>query len=231
MIGQLFPEQFDNTFRGHKAALWIFGFLLLLKITMGANSTFNGANVAANADGIPLARYSADAARTIVVEFSLLGIANLALCLIGVLALARYRSMVPLLFALFLAEFLSRRETLACLPTARPDGLRGWQVAGLPRPRLIVETPSREPQHGELHRRHRILVAGRPQKRGPCRPEAVRIQGWRSLHDHHRIRQRRGPDHPVTRRLIWPIRAATTTLLRLHRRPASASSRAAAPPP
>ena len=119
MIGQLFPEQFDNTFRGHKAALWIFGFLLLLKITMGANSTFNGANVAANADGIPLARYSADAARTIVVEFSLLGIATLVLCLIGVLALARYRSMVPLLFALFLAEFLSRRVLLGLLPIPR----------------------------------------------------------------------------------------------------------------
>jgi len=128
MIEKLFPEQFDNTFRGQKAGLWIFGLLLLMKITMGVNSTFNAATVATRADGIPLASYPAAAAGTIIAEFALLGVANLALCLVGVMALVRYRSMVPALFALLLVEFLARRVLLQLLPIARAGSPPGGYV-------------------------------------------------------------------------------------------------------
>lgn len=53
MVGRPFPERVDNTHRGHKLALWLFGLLLLVRGTMGINSIVNARSVATTADGIP----------------------------------------------------------------------------------------------------------------------------------------------------------------------------------
>ena len=119
MLNQLLPERIDNSYRGHKVALWLFGLLLLMRTVMSVNSIFNAPDVLVSADGIPLQTYPAAAARTIVALFALLGASNLLFCVLGVLALIRYRSMVPLLFGLMLMYHLSARAILFALPIPR----------------------------------------------------------------------------------------------------------------
>jgi hypothetical protein len=97
-----------------------------MRVAMSVNSIFNGSDVASSADGIPLHTYTSAAAQTIVSLFALLGLSHLMICIVGIFALVRYRSMVPLMFALLLLEHLSRRLILKFLPIVRtgtPPGL------------------------------------------------------------------------------------------------------------
>ncbi|MGE5277062.1 MAG: hypothetical protein ACM3SU_08715 [Acidobacteriota bacterium] len=126
MFDRLLPRRIDNTFPGRTPALWLFGLLLLAKAAMSLNSIFNGYAVATSADGIPLDAYTPAAARTVLSLFALLALCQLVMCLLGLLALVRYRAMVPLLFALFLLEFACRRLVLLAMPiarTGRPPGV------------------------------------------------------------------------------------------------------------
>ena len=112
------PKALDNDYRGHVVAPWLLGPLLLLKLGMSVNSIFNGAYVASQADGLPLDAYPADAAKTIVSLFGLWGISHLALVMLGVLVLVRYRSALPLAFAGLLAEQLGRKAVVHFHPIA-----------------------------------------------------------------------------------------------------------------
>ena len=139
-MNRLFPQCIDNTYRGYKVALWLFGLLVLMKTVRNLRSIFDGYAVATTADGIPLDTYSPAAARTIVSLWALLGLSSFVLCLLCILALVRYRRMVPLMFAMFLLEFLGRRVILQLLPivtTGTPPGfyinlaLLAVMIAGL----------------------------------------------------------------------------------------------------
>jgi hypothetical protein len=70
MISRVLPQPIDNTYRGHRLALWLFGLLLFMKVAMSVNSIFNASSVASSADGIPLDTYTPAAARTIVSLFA-----------------------------------------------------------------------------------------------------------------------------------------------------------------
>lgn len=109
MLGRLFPRQLDNSFRGHRAALWLLGLYIALKLVMSVNSIFNSASVAAGADGIPLDSFGPAAAREVLILFALVALGQLALTLIALLALVRYRAMVPLIYLVLLGESLARR--------------------------------------------------------------------------------------------------------------------------
>ena len=128
MIGQLLPQPIDNAYRGHKLALWLFALLLFMRVAMSVNSIFNPSDVASSADGIPLHAYPPAAARTVVSLFALLGLSHLMICLLGILVLVRYRSMIPLIFALFLLEYLSRRLILLFSPIIRTGTPPGFYV-------------------------------------------------------------------------------------------------------
>lgn len=117
MLNQLLPQSFDNHYRGSKVALWLFGALLFVRIAMSLNSIFNGYSVATAADGIPLDAFPPAATRTVIFLFAAWGLAHLIISLLGVLALVRYRSMVPLIFTLLLIEFLSRKLIHTFVPT------------------------------------------------------------------------------------------------------------------
>ena len=104
MLNHFLPRSIDNTYRGQKPALWIFGLILVLRLLMAFNSIFFTEQVAVNADGIPLATYSPAAAHTIISLFASLGLAHLMLMIIAALVLLRYRSMIPFMYALLLTE-------------------------------------------------------------------------------------------------------------------------------
>jgi len=119
MTSPFLPRVVDNTYPGYKLGLWLFGLLTLIKTAMSLNSIFNGSYVASSADGIPLSKFGADAAQTVISLFAIWGLSQLMLALFGLVILVRYRRLVPLMFGLLLLEQLSRRAILHALPIIR----------------------------------------------------------------------------------------------------------------
>ena len=138
----LLPRTADNDYRGHRLALWLMGALLLMKFAMSINSTFNGRSVLTTADGVPLDTYPAAAAQTIVALFAIYALGQFMLCALSTLVLIRYRSLVPLMFLLFLVEHLGRKAILQVIPIVRtgapPAGVINLIVLGLIVAGLVV---------------------------------------------------------------------------------------------
>jgi len=120
MLDRVLPPYIDNTYRGHGLALWLFIPVVILKLLMSLGAIFNGANVLRLADGIPLDSYGAAGASTVVSLFAAWGLLHLVIVMLCLLALRRYRAMVPFMLGLLLTEHLIRKQLiLAFLPIAR----------------------------------------------------------------------------------------------------------------
>ena len=128
MFERLLPRHIDNTYHGRKAALWLFALLVLMKSAISLNSIFNGHSVATSADGIPLDTFTPAGAQAVVSAFAAWGLAQLVICLLCLLALARYRAMIPFMFALLLLEHLSRRLLFWLMPIVRTGTPPGFYV-------------------------------------------------------------------------------------------------------
>ena len=122
MLERIFPRQIDNRFSGYRAGLWLFALFVAVKLVMTVNSILNPRAVASGPDAIPLDSYSAGGAETVIRLFSLLALGQLALVVLGVVALVRYRAMIPLLYLLLLAEHLGRRAIGVLHPIDRTGG-------------------------------------------------------------------------------------------------------------
>jgi hypothetical protein len=109
MLARLFPRQFDNAYAGSRIAAWILGVLLLLKGVMGFNAMVFTRMVAGGVDRIPLDSYGPSGARMVLVFFSLWGLWQLLVSLLGVLVLIRYRAMIPLILLLLTLEQFGRK--------------------------------------------------------------------------------------------------------------------------
>jgi hypothetical protein len=125
MISHLLPHHIDNTYRGHKLALWLFVLVLSVKTFQSLFVIFNGYSVAGSADGIPLDTFTPAAAQTVVALFVLLGVLRLIMSLLCVLALVRYRSAIPFMFALLALEYLARQLVLHFVPIVRTGTVPG----------------------------------------------------------------------------------------------------------
>ena len=128
MLQRLLPQRIDNTFRGHRLALWLFGVLVLMKGGIGLGTIFNGRSAATTADGIPLDTFSPAGEQAFVSILAAWGLSQLMLNLIGLLVVIRYRAMVPFMFALLLLEHLSRRLIFLVLPIASTGTSPGFFV-------------------------------------------------------------------------------------------------------
>jgi len=128
MFKRLLPRHIDNTYHGHKAALWLFAALVLMKSAISLSSIFDGQDVAMSADGIPLDTFTPAGAQAVVSAFAAWGLAQLVICLLCLLVLARYRAMLPFMFALLLLEHLSRRLIFWVMPIVRTGTPPGFYV-------------------------------------------------------------------------------------------------------
>lgn len=108
MFNRLFPAQADNRFEGRRAALWLLGLFVALKLAMSVNSIVNTASIVTG-DGIPLSSFGPAAAREVLTLFALMALGQLALALIALTVLLRYRALVPLACLLLLAERIASR--------------------------------------------------------------------------------------------------------------------------
>jgi hypothetical protein len=126
MLARILPPQFDNTDRGHRLALWILVPILLMKTGIALGVMLNGRAAAQGADGIPLDTFGPAPAAAFLAVFAAWGLAQLFLCALGWLAIARYRGMLPLVFTMYLLEHVARRILFFVKPIARdgaPPGL------------------------------------------------------------------------------------------------------------
>jgi hypothetical protein len=125
MFDPLLPRQIDNTYRGHRLALWLFAALVLLKGAIGVGTIFNGRSAATSADGIPLDTFTPAGEQAFVALFAAWGLSQLMLNLMGLLVLVRYRAMIPFMFALLLLEHLGRKLIFVVMPIARTGDAPG----------------------------------------------------------------------------------------------------------
>ncbi len=129
MLDRLFPKQIDNRFEGYRAALWLLGLFIALKLVMSVNSIFNTASVASGADGIPLDSFGPAAAREVLLLFALTSLGQLTLTVIALTALIRYRAMVPFIYLALLGGQLARRLIVQSYVVARTESVPvGWYV-------------------------------------------------------------------------------------------------------
>ena len=126
MLSRILPQRIDNTFRGHALALWFFVPVVVFKTGIALGTMFNGRGAAQAADGIPLDSLGAAGAQTVLALFAIWGLSQLVLSVFSVLALTRYRAMIPLMFVLLLGEHLARKSILLVKPiptTGTPSGV------------------------------------------------------------------------------------------------------------
>lgn len=121
LLTRLLPAQADNRFTGCRAALWLLGLLIALKLVMGINSIANTETVATDADGIPLDSFGPAAAREVLTLFALTSLGQLMLALVALTALVRYRALVPFIYLLLIGEHVARRLIVQSHAVARTD--------------------------------------------------------------------------------------------------------------
>jgi hypothetical protein len=128
MFDQVLPRQVDNSYRGHRLALWLFGVLVFMKTSIGLGTIFNGRSAAASADGIPLDSFGPAGAQAFVSIFAAWGLAQATLGLLCIVVLVRYRALVPLMYALLLLEHLCRKLIFAVMPIERTADAPGYAI-------------------------------------------------------------------------------------------------------
>jgi hypothetical protein len=102
MLDRIFPRQFDNLYRGHWLAIWLFVPVVLVKAAQGVNSIINPYLVMTTADGIPVDSFNAAGAEAAVALFALLGLYALILPMVSAVVLIRYRTMIPFMYLMLL---------------------------------------------------------------------------------------------------------------------------------
>jgi len=133
VFNRILPRQVDNTYRGYKVALWLFGLLVFMKAGISLGSIFNGYLRRVPPTGSPGHIHARRRAGRSF-SFALWGLSQLMICLLCVLVLVRYRAMVPFMFALLLLEHLSRKLILQIMPidtTGAPPAISSISVFSL----------------------------------------------------------------------------------------------------
>jgi hypothetical protein len=124
MLSRIFPRQLDNTYSGYRLAIWLFVPIVLVKLAMGANVAglnpwIDNRQVLKTADAIPLDTFGTEAASVVVFLFASWGLALLLLSLLGIVALIRYRAMIPLMYLVLAIEQIGRKGIGLVSPIVR----------------------------------------------------------------------------------------------------------------
>ncbi len=131
MFSRIFPKQFDNIYRGHWLAIWLFVVVVFMKGTQGVVSIVNTHKVVTTADGIPVDSYGAAGAETVIALTALLGLCLVVITLQSVVVLIRYRAMIPFMFFVQLILQIGSKMLLALNPITR-SGEQSMGYAGQP---------------------------------------------------------------------------------------------------
>ena len=125
MLARIFPAGFDNRYRGVRAGLWLFGLVTLQRFAISFTHVFSADGGAQTASRMPLDTYPAGAAQNIIALMSRMGLEQFLLACLMLLALVRYRTMIPLMFLVVVAQYLIVRGVAQLKPLVRvgPSGV------------------------------------------------------------------------------------------------------------
>jgi hypothetical protein len=113
------PRNIDNHYRGQKLALWFFWVIVTIRGLQGVSLIIAGHSVVKDADGIPLETLPDAASQSIVAMFVISGGSRLVLSFLAILAFVRYRSAIPLMFALLALDQIAKELLLRFYPLYR----------------------------------------------------------------------------------------------------------------
>jgi hypothetical protein len=119
MFRKLLPRLVDNTYRGRTLALWLFAVVVVVKSLQCVLIVFNGRYVLAGADGIPLDTYTPAGAQAVVSVWALASLNRLVICLLCVLVLVRYRTLIALMFSVLAVQYLASEAIFRVIPIVR----------------------------------------------------------------------------------------------------------------
>ncbi|MGI9250089.1 MAG: hypothetical protein ACR2PR_02680 [Pseudohongiellaceae bacterium] len=102
------PKVIDNNYQGSKLSLYLFYFLTIVTLWRSQHHLLAEDGGAQSIATIPLDLFSSDAATTIVGIFSLWGLSQLLLAFVYLLVAIRYRSLIPLMYVIVIAEYMGR---------------------------------------------------------------------------------------------------------------------------
>lgn len=135
MLNRIFPTEFDNHYRGNKAAIWLFALLTFVNVVISLVTIFSADSAAQSADGIPLDAYGPGAAQAVIGVVAILGLVRLLLCVMFLVALIRYRAMIPLMYVLVVADWLAHKGIGMMKPivhaAAAPGHYVPWVLFGI----------------------------------------------------------------------------------------------------
>lgn len=122
MLARIFPKAIDNQWRGPWSAVVLLTIVVLMKLSTSLGTVFATERVALGPDGVPVDKVSPEIAGVMLQLLALVGYDQLVLTLVGVLALVRYRAMIPLALLLLLTEQVGRRALHMAYPAAHGEG-------------------------------------------------------------------------------------------------------------
>lgn len=125
MWNRIFPKIVDNTYRGHWMGIAALVVVLFLKGAQGVTVLVNTHDTLIGADGIPVDTFADNAAATALGLFALLGMSHLIVPFFGLVALVRWRALVPLVLLMSILVQLGSRlvQTVFPIPRAPAEGL------------------------------------------------------------------------------------------------------------
>jgi hypothetical protein len=142
MLRRIFPERIDNLYRGHPTAFWLLCVLTFANSGIALVAIFRPDGGAQSADGIPLNTYGVAAAQAVIGVVAFLGLAKLMMDLLFVLALVRYRALVPMMYLVLVVDFVAHRGIGLMKPILRdaghPGGYVTWVLFGLSAVGLVL---------------------------------------------------------------------------------------------
>ena len=104
----LLPAQIDNHYRGLKISQYAFFLIAAVTLVRSLIHVFAPDGGAQSIATIPLDSYSAEAASTVILMFSLWGLSQLLMGIVYLGVSLKYRSLIPAMYVLVIFEYAMR---------------------------------------------------------------------------------------------------------------------------
>lgn len=104
----IFPKVIDNHYQGAKLSQYLFYCLTAVTLWRSQHHLLAADGGAQSIATIPLDAFSSEAASTIIGVFALWGLSQLLIAFLYLLVSIRYRSLIPLMYIIMIAEYAGR---------------------------------------------------------------------------------------------------------------------------
>jgi hypothetical protein len=108
VMNTLFPEVADNVFKGNRIAYWVLWFYVFKSIFAGFVHMFASDGGAQSIGSVKLDSFTQGGADSVVTMFGLWGMEQFVIGLIVLVILWRYKSLIPLAWAIYAVEYSGR---------------------------------------------------------------------------------------------------------------------------